>query len=70
MRSAVAPASANRQIAPMAQTTQTTTMTTTPFPVACPPATCRMADGSPYTWLGALAGVAYVAAVAVLRWRG
>jgi hypothetical protein len=27
-------------------------------------------DGSPYTWLGALAGVAYVAAVAFLRWRG
>ena len=27
-------------------------------------------DGSPYTWLGALAGVAYVIAVAVLRWRG
>jgi hypothetical protein len=27
-------------------------------------------DGSPYTWLGALAGVAYAAAVAFLRWRG
>jgi hypothetical protein len=27
-------------------------------------------DGSPYTWLGALAGVAYLAAVAFLRWRG
>ena len=27
-------------------------------------------DGSPYTWLGALAGVAYVAAVAFLRWHG
>jgi hypothetical protein len=27
-------------------------------------------DGSPYTWLGALAGVAYVLAVAFLRWRG
>lgn len=27
-------------------------------------------DGSPYTWLGALAGVAYVAAVTILRWRG
>jgi len=27
-------------------------------------------DGSPYTWLGALAGVAYVVAVAFLRWRG
>jgi hypothetical protein len=27
-------------------------------------------DGSPYTWLGALAGVGYVAAVAFLRWRG
>jgi len=27
-------------------------------------------DGSPYSWLGALAGVAYVAAVAFLRWRG
>jgi hypothetical protein len=27
-------------------------------------------DGSPYTWLGALAGVAYVVAVALLRWRG
>jgi hypothetical protein len=26
-------------------------------------------EGSPYTWLGALAGVAYVAAVAFLRWR-
>jgi len=24
----------------------------------------------PYTWLGALAGVAYVVAVALLRWRG
>ena len=27
-------------------------------------------DGSPYTWLGALAGIAYVVAVAFLRWRG
>ena len=27
-------------------------------------------DGSPYTWLGGLAGVAYVAAVAFLGWRG
>ena len=27
-------------------------------------------DGSPYTWLGALAGVAYVLSVAFLRWRG
>jgi hypothetical protein len=27
-------------------------------------------DGSPYTWLGALAGVAYAVAVAFLRWRG
>jgi hypothetical protein len=27
-------------------------------------------DGSPYTWLGALAGVAYLAAVAHNRWRG
>jgi len=27
-------------------------------------------DGSPYTWLGALAGIAYAAAVAFLRWRG
>jgi hypothetical protein len=27
-------------------------------------------DGSPYAALGALAGVAYLAAVAVLRWRG
>ena len=27
-------------------------------------------DGSPYTWLGAVAGVAYVVAVALLRWRG
>jgi hypothetical protein len=27
-------------------------------------------DGSPYTWLGALAGVAYVVAVAFFRWRG
>jgi hypothetical protein len=26
-------------------------------------------DGSPYTWLGALAGVAYVLSVAFLRWR-
>jgi hypothetical protein len=27
-------------------------------------------DGSPYTQLGAIAGVSYVAAVGVLRWRG
>ena len=27
-------------------------------------------DGSPYTWLGALAGVAYAVSVAYLRWRG
>ena len=27
-------------------------------------------DGSPYTWLGALAGIAYVAAIAFQRWRG
>jgi hypothetical protein len=27
-------------------------------------------DGSPYTWLASVAGAAYVAAVAYLRWRG
>jgi hypothetical protein len=27
-------------------------------------------DGSPYTWLGAVAGIAYLVAVAVLRTRG
>jgi hypothetical protein len=27
-------------------------------------------DGSPYAQLGAVAGVAYIAAVAILRWRG
>ena len=27
-------------------------------------------SGAPYTWLGALAGLTYVAAVAYLRWRG
>jgi hypothetical protein len=27
-------------------------------------------DGSPYTWLGAVAGLAYLAAVVVLRLRG
>jgi hypothetical protein len=27
-------------------------------------------DGSPYTWLGAIAGIAYLVAVAVLRLRG
>jgi hypothetical protein len=27
-------------------------------------------DGSPYTWLGAIAGLAYVAAIVVLRLRG
>ena len=27
-------------------------------------------DGSPYTWLGAVAGLAYLVAVAVLRFRG
>jgi hypothetical protein len=27
-------------------------------------------SGAPYTWLGALAGLAYVLAVAYLRWRG
>ena len=27
-------------------------------------------DGSPYTWLGALAGVVYVLSVAFFRWRG
>jgi len=27
-------------------------------------------DGTPYAQLGAVAGVAYVAAIAVLRWRG
>lgn len=26
-------------------------------------------DGQPYAWLGALGGVTYVAALAVLRWR-
>ena len=26
-------------------------------------------DGSPYAWLGAIGGLAYVIAVAVLRWR-
>lgn len=26
-------------------------------------------DGSPYTWLGAIAGLAYAIAIAVLRWR-
>lgn len=30
----------------------------------------RGQDGSPYAALGAIAGVAYLAAVAVLRWRG
>ena len=27
-------------------------------------------DGNPYAWLGAVAGLAYLAAVAVLRMRG
>ncbi len=27
-------------------------------------------DGSPYTWLGAVAGLAYIAAIVVLRLRG
>ena len=27
-------------------------------------------SGSPYTWLGAIAGLAYLAAVAYFRWRG
>ena len=27
-------------------------------------------DGSPYVQLGALTGVAYVVALAILRWRG
>jgi hypothetical protein len=27
-------------------------------------------SGAPYTWLGALAGLTYIAAVACLRWRG
>jgi len=27
-------------------------------------------SGAPYTWLGALAGLTYVLAVAYLRWRG
>ena len=27
-------------------------------------------SGAPYTWLGALAGLTYIAAVAYLRWRG
>ena len=27
-------------------------------------------DGTPYTQLGAVGGLAYVLAVAVLRWRG
>ena len=27
-------------------------------------------DGSPYTQLGAVGGVAYIAAVGILRWRG
>jgi len=27
-------------------------------------------DGNPYTWLGALGGVAYLAAVVVMRLRG
>jgi hypothetical protein len=29
----------------------------------------RGGDGSPYTWLGALAGVAYVAGLLIGRWR-
>lgn len=32
--------------------------------------TARGHDGSPYTWLGALAGLSYLLAVAYLRWRG
>jgi len=27
-------------------------------------------SGAPYTWLGALAGLTYIVAVACLRWRG
>jgi hypothetical protein len=27
-------------------------------------------SGAPYTWLGALAGLTYILAVAYLRWRG
>jgi len=27
-------------------------------------------NGSPYTWLGAIAGLAYLAAVGYFRWRG
>lgn len=27
-------------------------------------------SGSPYTWLGAVGGLAYIAAVAFFRWRG
>jgi hypothetical protein len=30
----------------------------------------RGGDGSPYTWLGAVAGLAYLLGVAILRWRG
>ncbi len=29
----------------------------------------RGEDGKPYSWLGAIAGVAYLAALAFLRWR-
>jgi hypothetical protein len=27
-------------------------------------------DGSPYAWLGAIGGIAYLIAIAVLRFRG
>ncbi len=27
-------------------------------------------DGDPYTWLASVAGLAYILAVALLRWRG
>ncbi|MGA9859951.1 MAG: hypothetical protein WBQ18_18950 [Solirubrobacteraceae bacterium] len=30
----------------------------------------RGQDGAPFTWLGAIGGISYVAAVLVLRWRG
>jgi hypothetical protein len=30
----------------------------------------RGGDGNPFTWLGAIAGVAYLAAVIVMRVRG
>jgi hypothetical protein len=38
--------------------------------VPCLVEVARGHSGTPYTWLGALAGLTYILAVAYLRWRG